>query len=101
MYSLPNGQKLDADVICACQPHAFFDVLSIMTQVKKTSSNAEQIEYWNEIAGETWAQFQELLDRQIEPLGVAAIEILDLEKASISSTLVAGAVRPRSLSLIA
>ena len=77
MYSLPNGQKLDADVICACQPHAFFDVLSIMTQVKKTSSNAEQIEYWNEIAGETWAQFQELLDRQIEPLGVAAIEILD------------------------
>ncbi len=35
------------------------------------SPNAAQSEYWNTVAGETWAQFQEPLDRQIEPLGLA------------------------------
>ena len=33
------------------------------------SPNAAQIEFWNAQAGETWARFQDLLDRQIEPLG--------------------------------
>lgn len=47
-----------------------------MSQMRDTSSNAAQIEYWNAIAGETWAQFQELLDRQIEPLGLAAMDVL-------------------------
>jgi cyclopropane fatty-acyl-phospholipid synthase-like methyltransferase len=42
----------------------------------KTTSNAPQIDYWNAIAGKTWAQFQESLDRQIEPLGLAAIDVL-------------------------
>jgi SAM-dependent methyltransferase len=40
------------------------------------SSNTAQIDYWNSSAGETWAQFQEPLDRQIEPLGLAAIDVL-------------------------
>ena len=48
-----------------------------MTQVQEISPNAQQIEYWNATAGDTWAQFQETLDRQIEPLGQAAIDVLD------------------------
>ncbi len=40
------------------------------------SPNAAQIEYWNAVAGETWAQFQEPLDRQIELLGLAGIDLL-------------------------
>src|SRR5712671_207104 len=38
--------------------------------------NAAQIEYWNAAAGETWAGFQELLDRQIAPLGHEALRAL-------------------------
>jgi SAM-dependent methyltransferase len=51
-----------------------------MAQVEGISPNVQQIEYWNATAGETWAQFQELLDRQIEPLGLAAIDVLDPAK---------------------
>ena len=47
-----------------------------MSQITAASSNTAQIEYWNSSAGETWAQFQESLDRQIEPLGLAAIDVL-------------------------
>jgi SAM-dependent methyltransferase len=47
-----------------------------MSQIAETSSNAAQIEYWNTSAGETWAQFQEALDRQVEPLGLAAMDAL-------------------------
>ena len=47
-----------------------------MSQITAASSNTAQIEYWNSSAGETWAQFQEPLDRQIEPLGLAAIDVL-------------------------
>src|SRR6185437_3713325 len=45
-------------------------------QIPETPSNAAQIEYWNTTAGETWAQFQEALDRQVEPLGLAAMDVL-------------------------
>jgi cyclopropane fatty-acyl-phospholipid synthase-like methyltransferase len=45
-------------------------------QISETPSNAAQIEYWNTTAGETWAQFQEALDRQVEPLGLAAMDVL-------------------------
>jgi SAM-dependent methyltransferase len=45
-------------------------------QIAETSSNAAQIEYWNTSAGETWARFQEALDRQVEPLGLAAMDVL-------------------------
>jgi SAM-dependent methyltransferase len=48
----------------------------IMSQITAASSNTAQIEYWNSSAGETWAQFQEPLDRQIEPLGLATIDVL-------------------------
>jgi SAM-dependent methyltransferase len=51
-----------------------------MAQVEEISPNAQQIEYWNATTGDTWAQFQELLDRQIEPLGQAAIDVLDPAK---------------------
>jgi SAM-dependent methyltransferase len=35
--------------------------------------NADQIAYWNDTAGQTWATLQDLLDRQIAPLGRAAM----------------------------
>lgn len=41
-----------------------------------TDPNASQAEYWNAAAGETWARFQELLDRQIAPLGEEALREL-------------------------
>ncbi len=47
-----------------------------MPRIPETTSNAAQIEYWNTTAGETWAQFQEALDRQVEPLGLAAMDVL-------------------------
>jgi SAM-dependent methyltransferase len=47
-----------------------------MPQIAETPSNAAQVEYWNSSAGETWAQFQKALDRQIEPLGLAAMDQL-------------------------
>jgi hypothetical protein len=49
-----------------------------MTQT--SSSNIAQIEYWNTKAGETWAKFQEALDRQIETLGLAAMDTLKPER---------------------
>ncbi len=39
-------------------------------------SNADQVDYWNAQAGETWARFQDRLDRQLDPLGQAAIAAL-------------------------
>ena len=39
-------------------------------------TNAAQREYWNAAAGQTWAQFQESLDRQIAPLGWEAQRVL-------------------------
>ncbi len=47
-----------------------------MPHTWEKSSNAAQIEYWNTKAGETWAQFQQELDRQVKPLGVAAMDVL-------------------------
>jgi SAM-dependent methyltransferase len=49
---------------------------SNMPQIPETCSNAAQIEYWNTTAGETWARFQETLDRQVELLGLAAMDAL-------------------------
>jgi SAM-dependent methyltransferase len=47
--------------------------------IQTNSSNIAQIEYWNTEAGETWAKFQEALDRQIETLGLAAMDTLKPE----------------------
>lgn len=38
--------------------------------------NAEQSEYWNSTAGRTWAESSEPLDRQLAPLGRAAMAAL-------------------------
>ena len=56
---------------------SWLHVKYIMTESLETSSNAAQIEYWNAAAGETWARFQEALDHQIEPLGLAAMDVLN------------------------
>ncbi|RYF93154.1 MAG: methyltransferase domain-containing protein, partial [Caulobacteraceae bacterium] len=42
-----------------------------------TPPNTAQIDYWNDTAGLTWASLQALLDRQIAPLGEAALKALD------------------------
>ncbi|ATQ43723.1 class I SAM-dependent methyltransferase [Caulobacter mirabilis] len=41
-----------------------------------TAANAAQVEYWNAQAGQTWAAFQDKLDRQLEPLGELAMDAL-------------------------
>lgn len=40
------------------------------------AANADQIAYWNKSAGFTWAELQDLLDRQIGPLGQVAMAAL-------------------------
>jgi ubiquinone/menaquinone biosynthesis C-methylase UbiE len=47
-----------------------------MSQTEQTPSNADQVAYWNDKAGETWASFQSLLDHQIAPLGARAMDAL-------------------------
>ena len=42
----------------------------------ETTANAAQADYWNALAGQTWARFQAQLDRQIDPLGREAIRVL-------------------------
>jgi SAM-dependent methyltransferase len=44
-----------------------------------THSNDDQIEYWNARAGEIWAVFQDQLDRQLAPLGQAAMDALEIK----------------------
>src|SRR4029077_12905295 len=51
-----------------------------MPQTLKPTANAAQIEHWNAVAGTTWAQFHELLDRQIDALGLAALDALEPTK---------------------
>jgi len=45
-----------------------------VTRVEAAGPNAGQIEYWNATAGPKWVAMQESLDRQIGPLGEAAME---------------------------
>jgi len=40
--------------------------------------NAAQAAYWNDVAGRSWAEFQEGLDRQVAPLGRRAMAALAL-----------------------
>jgi SAM-dependent methyltransferase len=42
------------------------------------AGNAQQVAYWNESAGPTWAQLSDPLDRQLAPLGQRAMAELDL-----------------------
>jgi ubiquinone/menaquinone biosynthesis C-methylase UbiE len=39
-------------------------------------ANADQVAYWNESAGETWASLQDRLDRQLDGLGARAMAAL-------------------------
>jgi len=39
-----------------------------------TGPNAEQIKYWNDISGPKWVALHEIVDRQIHPLGQAAMD---------------------------
>lgn len=41
-----------------------------------SAANTAQIDYWNATGGRTWAEYQELLDRQIAPLGAEAMRVL-------------------------
>lgn len=43
-----------------------------------SEGNAQQVAYWNESAGPTWAELQAPLDRQLAPLGRRAMAELDL-----------------------
>ena len=44
------------------------------------AGNAAQIEHWNGQAGETWARLQDRLDRQLEPLGLMAMDEAQIRK---------------------
>lgn len=41
-----------------------------------SAANAAQVAYWNDAAGRTWASLQDRIDRQIRPLGLAAMDRL-------------------------
>jgi SAM-dependent methyltransferase len=43
---------------------------------KDATANTDQIAYWNDAAGAAWVEFQDALDRQIEPLGARGIDVL-------------------------
>jgi SAM-dependent methyltransferase len=47
-----------------------------MAYASQPSSNAAQIEDWNAALGRTWTQFQEQLERQLDPLGQETIRAL-------------------------
>jgi SAM-dependent methyltransferase len=47
-----------------------------MSDSRIPEGNAAQIDYWNALAGQTWVQFHDQLDRQLEPLGLAAMDRL-------------------------
>ena len=47
-----------------------------MPESTHVSSNAAQIEAWNTTVGRTWVEFQDHLDRQVQPLGLAAMRAL-------------------------
>ncbi len=47
-----------------------------MSGAAQRPANAEQIDYWNSAAGETWVRFQAQLDHLIAPLGAEALRQL-------------------------
>jgi len=44
-----------------------------MPTLEATGPNAEQIKYWNDVAGPKWIVFERAVDEQIAPLGEAAM----------------------------
>jgi SAM-dependent methyltransferase len=75
-----------------------------MNMDKTDAPNSGQVEYWNTAVGETWAELQDQMDRQLRPLGEAGIRalapqlgeaILDIGCGCGDTTLsLAGAVSP-------
>jgi SAM-dependent methyltransferase len=69
------------------------------------TANEDQVAYWNEQSGPTWAAMQKLIDAQIAPLGLQAIDaltpragecVLDIGCGCGDTTLeIARRVRPR------
>ena len=51
-----------------------------MPQTLKPTANAAQIEHWNAVSWHDLGAFHELLDRQIDALGLAAIDALEPTK---------------------
>ncbi|WP_293899891.1 class I SAM-dependent methyltransferase [Phenylobacterium sp.] len=47
-----------------------------MAEATSDATNTAQVEYWNTAAGPTWAELQAPLDRQLAPLGRAAMDAL-------------------------
>jgi SAM-dependent methyltransferase len=45
-----------------------------MPALESSGPNAEQIHYWNDLAGPKWVAYRELLDTQIRPLGLLAMQ---------------------------
>jgi SAM-dependent methyltransferase len=45
-----------------------------MTTLQPVGPNAEQIQYWNELAGPRWVALQGLIDAQIDPFGRRAMQ---------------------------
>lgn len=42
------------------------------------AANAEQIAFWNEVGGPKWVRYQAMLDRQLDEVGTAAMEVANL-----------------------
>jgi SAM-dependent methyltransferase len=47
-----------------------------VTNIPDDQPNIAQVEYWHATVGETWARFQDQLDRQLAPLGLEAMQTL-------------------------
>lgn len=42
-------------------------------------ANADQIAYWNDLAGQKWVRYQAMLDRQLDAVGAAAMDVAHLQ----------------------
>lgn len=50
-----------------------------MAGLEPTGPNAEQIRYWNELAGPKWAAFSPLINAQVEPFGLQVMDRAGIE----------------------
>jgi SAM-dependent methyltransferase len=51
-----------------------------MNDLKPDGPNSDQIEYWNGQTGEKWVDAQEKLDPALEPVGLAAMDIVGVNR---------------------
>ncbi len=51
-----------------------------MTALESTGPNADQIRYWNDVAGPNWVALEETFDEELAPLGSVA-----MDRASVSA----------------